>query len=487
MICGCPRRKGDGRTVNKYKRLMLNICLFSVNSFATKIISFILVPLYTTYMSAGEYGITDMSLTVINLITPVVTLDISESVVRFLVGDRARTSQYVAVAFFIVFLSIPLVGLFSPLLNTPITGSLGEYQALFVLAYASSALMSVCGSIARGMGKVRIIPICASVSSLITLASALVFIGRMNMRIVGYFLSVSAGPLFAVFAYLSFGGLASEAISGARKLLSDGKSEAISLLKPMIRYAAPLIPNALFWWVGTSINRFFITGMLGITESGMFAAASKIPNLLNTVYSVFQQAWQLSAFQEADESGVERFYSIIWCVISAGLTSFCAILAFSAPLLASFFLRGETYEAWPLVPMMLLANLFNIFNSFYGTVYTSTMHTSFIMKTTVIGALLCAIFTPALIVPAGIYGAAIASILGQGVVFVLRAYDSRKYIAFDAGAFALILTLLFLFVQSAATALGIPHWRIVSLGCLLLVLAIQGMRVFFKVKGEMFR
>ena len=43
----------------------------------------------------------------------------------------------------------------------------------------------------------------------------------------------------------------------------------------MIIYALPLIPNNLFWWLSTGINRLFITGMLGIAASGMFAAASK--------------------------------------------------------------------------------------------------------------------------------------------------------------------------------------------------------------------
>ena len=48
------------------------------------------------------------------------------------------------------------------------------------------------------------------------------------------------------------------------------------VLKKMLLYSVPLMPNAIFWWVGTSVNRFFITSMLGIGASGLFAAASKI-------------------------------------------------------------------------------------------------------------------------------------------------------------------------------------------------------------------
>ena len=48
-------------------------------------------------MSAGEYGLTDMSLTVINLATPLVTFSIAEAAVRFIVGDSDRQDDYVAI------------------------------------------------------------------------------------------------------------------------------------------------------------------------------------------------------------------------------------------------------------------------------------------------------------------------------------------------------------------------------------------------------
>ena len=50
--------------MNKYKTLLLNIGLFGINTVATKLITFLLVPLYTYYLSTKEFGITDMSLTV---------------------------------------------------------------------------------------------------------------------------------------------------------------------------------------------------------------------------------------------------------------------------------------------------------------------------------------------------------------------------------------------------------------------------------------
>ncbi len=467
----------------KYRQLAVNIGLFAVNAVATRLVTFLLVPLYTYFMSAGEYGLTDMSLTVISLVTPLATLSVADAAVRFIVGDRAREAEYAFIGFAVTSASTVLVALLSPILNLEVFGGLGAYKGWFVFAYASSALLQLCGEVARGVGGVRLIPVCAGVSSLITCASAVALIGGLGMTVVGYFVSVSVGPLVAVAVYLTVGGMGRLALDGARSLLGGGLGRIKELCAPMLRYALPLIPNSLFWWVGTSINRFFITGMLGIAASGMFAAAGKLPNLLNTAYSVFQQAWQLSAFQESGDDGLEGFFSSVFRVLQAGMTVLCALISFLAPWLAMVFLQGEFYGAWPMISVLLIANLMNVFNAFYGTVYTTTMHTSYIMRTTVVGAVACVVLTPALIVPLGTYGACVASALGNALVFAMRARDSRRYIRFDVGWRILAPTLTLLVVQSAVTAFQASGWRVVSGACLVACIALQGVRLLPLIKG----
>lgn len=464
--------------MNKYKQLAVNSLLFFVNAVATKLITFLLVPLYTAHMSAGEYGLTDMSLTVINLVTPLFTLSVAEASVRFIVGDRGKAEEYIFTSMLITLLSVVLVGLMTPILNLGIFGGLGSYKVLFVVAYASSAFMNLCGEVARGMGEVKLIPICAGVSSMGTLVSAVLLIGSLRAGIVGYFVSVSFGPLLAVLIYMSFGGLGHLASVGAGRLLHAGGDQVRSVVFPMLRYSVPLIPNNLFWWLSTGINRFYITGMLGIAVSGMFAAASKIPNLLNTLYSVFQQAWQLSAFQESGNESLDRFFTNVFRVLQVGLTILCSTLSYFAPAVASVFLRGETYAAWPMIGLLLLSNFFNVFASFYGTVYATTMHTSFIMKTTAFGAIACVVVTPVLIPVLGISGACVASALGQLLVFLMRVADSKKYISISVGWAYLIPTMVLMVTQAVVTSLHFARWHLISGICALGVLAIQLCHLF---------
>lgn len=139
--------------------------------------------------------------------------------------------------------------------------------------------MTYAGNVARGLKlQIKIIPICASISTLITGISAYLLIVRQeSVGIQGYFISVSAGPLVGTAIYTIVG-------KHYKYYSLRSLSGNVPLIKNMLVYALPLVPNTLFWWLGTSINRFFITGMLGIGASGLYAAASKIPNLLNHIF-----------------------------------------------------------------------------------------------------------------------------------------------------------------------------------------------------------
>ena len=412
-----------------YKNLAVNTALFAANAVATRLMTFLLVPLYTYYMSAGEYGITDMSLTVISLVTPLATLAVADAAVRFIIEDDSRKSEYAFIGFVVTLLSILIVAMLTPALDLDVFGGLGKHKVFFLFAYSSSAFLQLCSEVV------------------------------------------------ATCVYLTVGRIGARVLEGMRKVFAkdDIAKQIKELCVPMLRYALPLIPNSLFWWVGTSINRFFITGMIGIAASGLFAAAGKIPGLLNTAYSVFLQAWQLSAFQESGKEGLDRFFSSVFRVLQAFISVLCSLISFLAPWVSMLFLQGEFYEAWPMMSVLLIANLMNVFNSFFGTVYTTTMHTSYIMKTTIVGAASCIALTPALIPVLGISGACVASAVSQALVFVVRAIDSRKYIHIEVGWPTLIATLAALAMQSAVAVLQPSCWQLMSGACLVAIIVMQGL------------
>lgn len=104
--------------MNKSRTLLLNIGLFGINTVATKLlIAFLLVPLYTYHLSTKEFGITDMSLTVISLVLPIASMSISDAVLRFVIDDSNDQKSVVSYGLIVIGLSCAIVALLLPVLK----------------------------------------------------------------------------------------------------------------------------------------------------------------------------------------------------------------------------------------------------------------------------------------------------------------------------------------------------------------------------------
>ena len=71
-------------TSEKNRYLFKNTLIFTLGNFGSKFITFLLVPLYTNTLSTSGYGVLDIINAIIMIGVPIVTLNISESVMRFL-------------------------------------------------------------------------------------------------------------------------------------------------------------------------------------------------------------------------------------------------------------------------------------------------------------------------------------------------------------------------------------------------------------------
>ena len=59
------------------------MALFTIGSFGSKILSFLLVPLYTAVLSTSEFGTVDLITSTASLLTPILLLSIFDATLRF--------------------------------------------------------------------------------------------------------------------------------------------------------------------------------------------------------------------------------------------------------------------------------------------------------------------------------------------------------------------------------------------------------------------
>ena len=53
--------------MKKYKKLLINIFIFGIGGFGQKVLSFFLIPLYTSSLSTQEFGTVDLIINVVQL------------------------------------------------------------------------------------------------------------------------------------------------------------------------------------------------------------------------------------------------------------------------------------------------------------------------------------------------------------------------------------------------------------------------------------
>ena len=69
--------------MNKYKRLLSNTAILGMGTFASKVLVFLLMPLYTALLSTEEFGVADLVAQTANLLIPLAAVGICDGLFRF--------------------------------------------------------------------------------------------------------------------------------------------------------------------------------------------------------------------------------------------------------------------------------------------------------------------------------------------------------------------------------------------------------------------
>lgn len=71
--------------MNRKRQLINNTIILAIGNLSTKCMTFLLVPLYTKYLSTNDYGLIDLLNTFILLLVPIVSGQVSNGLFRYLI------------------------------------------------------------------------------------------------------------------------------------------------------------------------------------------------------------------------------------------------------------------------------------------------------------------------------------------------------------------------------------------------------------------
>jgi len=436
-----------------YKKLGKNIILLTVGNFASKVLSFFLVPFYTTVLSTKEYGSADILTTSINLILPIFSMLIYESVLRFLLDDTNDKKQIITIG-----LMINLIGFFVFLFFSPLClfiSTIKEYYIVFVMYYLSSSLFNITSQYIKGIENVSLFTLGGVLNTIFMISFNILFLLYFKIGVFGYLSSFILSQLLVSLLYVIKGHILKELISI--------RTIDFVLAKKMLKYSIPMIPNSLSWWISDSSDKYLVTFFKGVSVTGLYSVAYKIPTILTILTSIFMSAWQISSVENFGTEENRKFFSDIYVKYASCTIILCTGLITFAKIISQFLFSNNFFDAWIYTPVLLLGFVFNSMSAFFGTVYTAAKKTQMLFYSTLIGAFVNIFLNIILIQKYSALGAAIATMLSYFFVWMIRFFNSHKIMKLDIDIKGNIISYALLLIQVVLVCLDLQYSFFISI------------------------
>lgn len=404
---------------SKYKLLASNTLVFAIGNILVKLISFFLMPLYTSVLTTAQYGVSELLNNTIEIVLPIATLCIVEALYRFSIDQNTDHSTLLMNALAIVVIGDVIVAL-GCMLWYFVFGY--QFAAHFFVLYLTTTFYKLTTQFARGLGHVKRYVMYGVLNSLMLVITNVILLVLLHGGIAAYLISFSVGYGVA--------GCTAVILSKEYKYFAV-KKISLSKLQEMLKYSLPSIPNMLSWWVNSLSDRYIVLFFWGAGVAGLYTAASKLPAMINLVTSIFQQAWQYSTAVEIGDKNSKSFFSNVFRVYAYFCVLVCVGLVFINKIICKILLQADFYVAWKFVPLLLLAATFGCIAAYFGTFYNALKNNTMLMLSTLIGAVGNVFLNFTLIPLMGGVGAAIATAVSYFIVMLIRMINVRKYVEVD--------------------------------------------------------
>ena len=418
--------------MNKYKKLAFNTMIFAIGGFGSKILALLLTRLYTNNIGSSDSSTKELLEITANFLLPIFTFSMAEAVIRFGLDNKYKKEEVFSTAFCLNGVGMILMLIVGPLLKfISFLDFIDGYTILLLSFVLSSSLRSLCSQFVRARGMVKLYSLDGILATLSLFIFNIVFISNFHWGVKGFMLaSIMADLCSAIFLFI---------VAKLDKFLGF-RYYSKTLATSMMRFAVPLIPTVIMWVITGFSDRLFIRYMhsdrvaLGSSAAGIYGYATKVPNLISMVSTIFFSAWNMSAIMENDSEDRSNFYEKVYGAYESLLFIASAFLIAGVQIVTPLFVSTKNFseygDVYKYTPVLVVAVLFMCLDQFLSSIYTATKHTKNSFWTSFAASMANIVLNFFLIPEWGIYGACIATFLSYYLCFWARIIDARYYVPF---------------------------------------------------------
>lgn len=405
--------------MNKNKELVKNTIIIFIGKFCTQFITLLLLPLYTHFLSTEDYGYIDLIQTYLTFFIPLILLKIDAGIFRFLIDARKseeEKNKIITNGIFIMFVELIISTI---LFAVAVKIFSIKYSILIVMNLISLSVLTFLLQIVRGIGKNKQYSFSSIIAAIVTIVLNLIFLVgfHKNGKCV-LIASLISNIICTIYLLI------------VNKILKNVKIKYIDkkLIKDLLKYSIPMIPNELSWWIVHVSDRTIISYALGVAANGIYSVSCKFSNILSSIFNIFNLSWQESAALHINDTDKDEFFSNVINKVFNLFICFCIGILACLPFVFELLIKDSYREAYKYVPILLLANIFSVLIGLIGSIYVAKKMTKEVAKTTMIAAIINLTIDIALIKVIGIYAAAISTLVSYMLLAIYRYIDVQKYV-----------------------------------------------------------
>ena len=422
--------------MSKNKELLKNTIIIFLGKISTQFLSFFLLPIYTHYLSTGEYGTVDLILTYISLFVPVISIQQEMATFRYLIDSRENEKEkenvisvsfknslsrmiFFVIIYFIIFSFIKIKFKYYIIINI----SICIFSNLFL-------------QIARGLGKNSNYSIASFITGLITFISNILLICILKIGAKGILISMSVANLICII-YL----VLSLKIYKYINLQINNKK----MKKEMLKYSIPLVINSISWWFINVSDRTIISIFMGVTANGIYAVSTKFPSIVTSISNIFNLSWTESAAIHINDDDRNDFFTNVSETILRLFSCLCmGIIAF-LPFVFNIIIGKNYNDSYNYIPIFLVGTLSNCIVMVYSAIYIAKKMTNKVASTSIMSAIINIAINIIFIKKIGLYAAAISTALAYFIMMIYRHFDVKKYVKINYN-YRIIIRITIMFI-----------------------------------------
>ena len=452
------------------KKTINKLFYYAVGTFGSKVIYFLLVPFYSFFLSKSDLGLYDIILASLTILTPIITIQVSDAVYRELHDPTKQSlksakafSSGLSVIFFGLLIFVFIAFIFNNLFANKIFYELVLIQSSFTLYIFFQQSL-------RGLSLNKEYALMGTMNAFLLILFSIILIYFSTIELRNIILAIACAQfisiIFAIYKINFF-------------KLFEIKNISKAKVYELINYSFPLLPNTLSWWLIDLGSRYIILLFIGIEENGLYAVAARYAGIIALVNSIFILSWQDYVINSKSKISLNTNYfsSYLNFFIAFQIGLVILLTSFSNELIY-FTTPTDFHNAAKYLPILLISSAFASFCGFYGAFYLKEKRTKKIFTTTLIGSIINIAFCIVFINYLGLYAVAVASFVGFLITFLLRSRDFELKVDVKNFAFLLLGYILVFYITQFTESTNL---RLIFIAVALISFILININIYQKV------